>query len=197
MNLPDEILPMPSSEPNSNAEGFETDDPGTMQESALIEEYALPGDEAAKVLELLSQLMPETLIQQSTQLMREQAQAYRRLTSACEQLTASLVRGAPETITSLVRAGETELLQMRARLVRIMSALTTYADKRSQAGTLQISAEARTEFGQASNDLLQAARDFQSIRARAAALAVNGSNFTNNCIEMCGVQPTTYRAPYA
>lgn len=188
---------MPSSEPSSNANGFEVSDSSQTQESSAIEDTALPDDEAAKVLELLSQLMPETLIQQSTQLMREQAQAYRRLTSACEQLTASLVRGGPETITSLVRAGETELLQMRARLVRIMAALSAYADKRAQAGTLQISNETRAEFGQASNDLLQAARDFQSIRARAAALAVNGSNFTNNCIEMCGVQPTTYRAPYA
>jgi hypothetical protein len=120
------------------------------------------------------------------------------LTSACEQLTGSLVRGTPETITSLVRAGEGELLHMRARLVRIMSSLTAYADKRAQAASVpNLSAESRADFGQASKDLLQAARDFQRIRARAAALATNGSNFNSACIEMCGVQPTTYRAPYA
>jgi hypothetical protein len=45
--------------------------------------------------------------------------------------------------------------------------------------------------------MLQAARDFQQTRERAAALATNGAAFAAVCIEMCGVQPTTYRAPYA
>lgn len=182
---------MPSSEPNIDA-------PARRIGAGHDADAGAPDAGAARELELLSHLMPEELIQQAAQLMREQAGAYRRLTSACEQLTASLVRGAPEVITSLVRAGEAELLQMRARLMRIMASLTAYADKRAAAQAMPaISAEARAEFGQASGDLLQAARDFQRIRARAAALAANGSNFTTTCIEMCGVQPTTYRAPYA
>lgn len=160
-----------------------------------------PDAEAAQELDelsrRLSQMMPEELIQQTAGLMREQAAAYRRLTSACEQLTASLVRGAPETVTSLVRAGEGELLHMRARLIKIMSSLTAYADRRAQSASAPpLSAEARAEFGQASNELLESARSFQGVRARASALAANGSNFTGACIEMCGVQPTTYRAPY-
>jgi hypothetical protein len=153
--------------------------------------------DAARELEFFIQLMPEELVQQAARLMREQAEAYRRLTSACEQLTGSLVRGAPETISSLVRAGEGELLHMRARLVKIMSALTAYSDQRTQSHSAPaISADARAEFGMASNDLLAAARRFQGVRSRTAALATNGSNFTSACIEMCGVQPTTYRAPY-
>jgi hypothetical protein len=130
--------------------------------------------------------------------MTEQAAAYRRLDSACHQLTAALIKGQPETIESLTRAGEGELLKMRARLVQLMSALAAFADARA-AGEKQatLSIETRTRFRDASRDLLQATRDFQRTQARAAALANNGATFAAVGIESCGVTPTTYRAPYA
>ena len=59
--------------------------------------------------------MLDELIQNAAKLMREQAAAYRRLDSACHQLAAALVSGQPETIESLTRAGEGELLKMRYR----------------------------------------------------------------------------------
>jgi hypothetical protein len=86
---------------------------------------------------------------------------------------------------------------MRSRLVRLMAALGSFADARSAAPSTPISPEARSAFGSASQELLQAARDFQQTQARAAALATNGASFSAVFIELCGVPPTTYRAPYA
>lgn len=142
--------------------------------------------------------MSDELIQQTAALMREQTLAYRQLNSACEHLAAALIRDTPETIEPWTRAGEAELLKMRARLVRIMGALGNFADARVAAPeSCKLSAETRAAFAAASNEMLQAARDFQRTRERAAALATNGAAFAAVCIEMCGVQPTTYRAPYS
>lgn len=140
--------------------------------------------------------MADELIRQAADMMREQAGAYRRLDAACAQLAAALTNGAPETITALVRAGETELLSMRSRLVRLMAALTTFADARAQTQA-PISAEVRQAFAAASGELMDAASNFQRTQRRAAALASNGSIFATISIEMCGIQPVTYRAPYA
>jgi hypothetical protein len=140
--------------------------------------------------------MADDLIRQAAQMMREQAGAYRRLEAACAQLASALTNGSAETISALVRAGETELLSMRSRLVRLMSALTAFADSRLQSAA-PISAEARTAFAEASGELMEAASDFQRIQRRAAALANNGSVFATISIEMCGIPPVTYRAPYA
>ena len=144
------------------------------------------------------QAIPDKLIHRAAELMREQAAAYARLDSACAQLTAALVRGVPESIESLTRAGESELLKMRARLVQVMASLTDFADARAKhpnAGS--ITAETRALFEGASQELLAAARSFQRTQQRAAALSHNGTSFASACIEMCGVPPTTYRAPYA
>ncbi|HKX33339.1 MAG TPA: hypothetical protein VJ302_37020 [Blastocatellia bacterium] len=142
--------------------------------------------------------MLDDLIRNAAKLMGEQAAAYRRLDSACLQLAAALVNAQPETIDSLTRAGEGELLKMRARLVQLMTALASFADARSQ-GEKQtpLSAETRTLFREASRELLAAAQHFQRSRTRAAALANNGATFASVGIESCGVTPTTYRAPYA
>ncbi|MGH9901157.1 MAG: hypothetical protein ACRD68_04875 [Pyrinomonadaceae bacterium] len=147
--------------------------------------------------------MQTDLIHQAAKLMREQAAAYRQLNAACEQLSGALVRGTPGLIESLVRAGETELLRMRARLVQIMFTLSDFADERAQQSSPQssekpaaIPAEARAGFEEASSELLRAARDYQKTNSRAAALATGGSTFANACIEACGAQPVTYRAPY-
>jgi hypothetical protein len=139
--------------------------------------------------------MADELINQAAELMREQARAYRRLDSACAQLATALASGLPETISALVRAGEAELLSMRSRLIRLMSSLTSFADSRASSPA-PISGEARAAFAQASNELMQAASDFQRTRKRAAALANNGSVFAAVSIEMCGIPPVTYRAPY-
>jgi len=158
--------------------------------------------------------MQDDLIQHAARLMREQATAYARLESACNQLAAALVRGQPETLESLSRAGESELTRMRSRLVEIMSMLAAFADaRRSPANSPQqtsadatltnapqhapLSKETRELFEQASNQLFDAAKLFQSIHSRATALATSGATFASACIETCGVPPTTYRAPYA
>lgn len=141
--------------------------------------------------------MPDQVVHRAAELMREQATAYRRLNSVCEHLGAALVRGEPEQIESLTRAAEGELLNLRARLAQITSALTSFASMRAAApDRTPVSPEVRAAFESASNDLIAMARDFQRARARTAALAINGAAFAGACIEMCGVQPTTYGAPY-
>ena len=130
--------------------------------------------------------------------MQEQAAAYGRLDSACAQLSAALVRGEPSVVESLTRAGEGELLKMRSRLLQLMSALTAFADARAKSPeNSKLSAETRELFESASGELLRAARHFERTSNRAAALANNGASFVTACIQTCGIQPTTYRAPYA
>jgi len=142
--------------------------------------------------------MTEELIQQSTKLMREQAADYGRLESSCRQLALALVEGDPTMIDSLTRVGEAELLQMRARLVRIIQSLTAFSEARANSGSSSsLSPEARAEFESASAGLLEAARQFQSTRGRAASLTTGGATFANACIEMCGIQPTTYTGPHS
>lgn len=141
--------------------------------------------------------MIDDLIQQAAQLMREQAHGYRQLDSATRQLIVALTNGTPALIESLTRANESELLRMRARLVGIVSLLTTFADRRAQASqSTPLNADVRLAFESASNELMEAARTFERVRQRAAALAYSGSTFYTACIETCGVQPMTYRAPY-
>lgn len=141
--------------------------------------------------------MLEQLIQNAAKLMQEQATAYRRLDAACQQLTAALVSGHPETIDALTRAGEGELLRMRVRLVELMNALATFAEQHATAGQNALSTPTRETFRAASTELLEAARAFQQTRARAAAVANNGASFAATGIQYCGVPPLTYRAPYS
>ncbi len=142
--------------------------------------------------------MLDQLIQNAAKLMQEQAAAYRRLDSACQQLCVALVNGQPDSIETMTRAGEGELLKMRVRLVELMTALSTFADRHaSNEGQPALSNETRVAFREASSELLGAARDFQRTQARAAAVANNGATFTSSCIEMSGLPPLTYRAPYA
>jgi hypothetical protein len=129
--------------------------------------------------------------------MREQTSAYRRLESACQQLGGALVSGQPESIEALTRAGESELLRMRVRLVELMNALGTFAERHAAAGQNALTQETRETFRAASNDLLEAARAFQQTQARVAAVANNGATFAATGIQICGVTPLTYRAPYA
>ncbi len=142
--------------------------------------------------------MLDKLVMQAAELMREQSDAYRRLDAACAQLTTALKQGSPEIVAALVRAGETELLKMRARLLRLMFALTAFADARAALPSdSSISPSVREIFGQTSGELQQSAKAFRKTYGRATALAINGATFAAVCIEICGVQPTTYRAPYA
>ncbi len=142
--------------------------------------------------------MLDQLIQNAAQLMHEQAAAYRRLDSACQQLCGALVGGHPDQIETMTRAGEGELLKMRVRLVELMTALSAFADRHAgNDDQPALSHETRVTFREASSELLGAARDFQRTQARAAAVANNGATFTTSCIELSGVPPVTYRAPYA
>jgi hypothetical protein len=142
--------------------------------------------------------MGEELIIQATELMREQTQAYGRLNAACMQLTAALAASNPETVSALVRAGETELLEMRARLLRLMFKLTKFADLRATTPSgVPLSQPVREGFSRASNQLQTVAQHYQQIGERASALAINGAIFSAVNIEFFGIQPTTYRAPYA
>jgi len=142
--------------------------------------------------------MIDDLINEAARLMEEQIRDYARLDSACAQLSGTLVSGDAAAIESMTRAGEVPLLEMRARLVRIIQALTGFADARAGATEgVKLGAEARARFESASNDLLLAANQFQRTRAQAAALTTSGATFATACIEVCGILPTTYKGPYA
>ena len=142
--------------------------------------------------------MLDNLIQNAAKLMCEQAAAYIRLEAACHQLGTALVSGQPELIESLTRAGEVELLKMRVRLVELMTGLAAFADRHAgMEEQTALGTETRVAFRDASNELLEAARDFQRTQARAAAVANNGAAFAAAGIEICGVSPLTYRAPYS
>lgn len=140
--------------------------------------------------------MHDDLIKKVAELMTEQTAAYARLESATMQLTAALSRNEPQQIESLTRAGDSELLRMRARLVEITSALTKFAEIRaSQTEKIALDPQAREQFETAAKQLLEHAREFKKLSDRAASLAHGGSSFTSACIQMCGVPPSTYRAP--
>lgn len=141
--------------------------------------------------------MGEDMILQATALMREQTDAYHRLSSATTELTSALASSEPEKVAALVRTGEGELLDMRARLLRLMFKLTAFADLRaSSPSESTISATTREAFGQASSDLQKVAGSYQRTYGQAAALAINGTIFASVSIEFFGILPTTYRAPY-
>jgi len=140
--------------------------------------------------------MQDDLIRKVAELMSEQSAAYARLESASNQLSAALLRGEPPTIEALTRVGDTELMRMRARLLEITGALTTFAEVRAtQTEKKQLDAAAREQFEAAAKNLLEAARKFQKLAVRIKNLALGGSSYSTACIQMCGVPPTTYRAP--
>lgn len=128
--------------------------------------------------------------------MSEQSAAYESLESVTAQLIAALSRCEPNAIESLSRAGESELMRMRARLLEITAALTIFSEIRlSQPENFSLEPEAREKFESAANKLLANARNFGKTADRATSLTVGGSSFTNACIQMCGVPPTTYSPP--
>ncbi len=142
--------------------------------------------------------MTDTPIRETTKLMEEQARCYAELDLSCSQLCEALIKGDLVAIETMTRNGETELFPMRARLVRIVRALTVFAEARAiSPDTSSLSPETRAAFEAASTSLLKAARNFQRTRARAAALTTSGATFATACIEVCGIQPSTYRGPYS
>jgi hypothetical protein len=140
--------------------------------------------------------MQDDLIQKVAVLMSEQLAAYERLESVTAQLNAALTRGEINSIESLTKAGDSELLRMRSRLLEITSALTKFSELRAaQTEKVPLSSNVREQFETAAKKLLEAARDFQKAAARASSLAIGGSSFATACIQMCGIPPTTYQAP--
>jgi hypothetical protein len=141
--------------------------------------------------------MHNEMIKKVAGLMEEQASAYTRLESATTQLAVALVQGEPELIESLSRAGQTELLKMRSRLLDITATLTGFAERRAQETEKSpLDADIREQFDAMAKQLLDSARSFQKVAQRASSLAVGGSSFSSACIQMCGIPPTTYSAPY-
>jgi hypothetical protein len=141
--------------------------------------------------------MSDDLICQAAALMEEQARDYTRLDAACKRLSEALISSPPSVIESMTRVGETELFQMRSRMVRIIRALTAFSDLRAASTeSIALSPEARSKFEAASGRLMQAAREFQRTRERASSLTTGGATFATALIQMCGIHPSTYRAPY-
>ena len=142
--------------------------------------------------------MSDEFVNNATRLMAEQTADFARLEEACKHLSHALIQGEPATIDSLTRAGEVELLRMRSRLVRLVQSLTSFAEARAAAPqSHKLSPETRAAFEAASNEMLEAARKFQTTRETAVALTTSGSTFATACIEFCGIQPTTYNGPYS
>ena len=140
--------------------------------------------------------MQDDLIRKIADLMAEQTAAYTSLSSLTSHLIAALTRCEPTSIESLSRTGETEMFRMRARLLEITSALTDFGKFRSnQAEPQPLEPSVREAFEKEANTLLEAARSYQKIAGRAASLALGGSSFASASIQMCGVPPSTYRAP--
>lgn len=140
--------------------------------------------------------MQDEMIRNIAQLMTEQSAAYSSLESLTTQLIAALTRSEPNSIETLSRAGETELFRMRSRLLEITAALTDFSEFRAgQTEPEPLDADAREKFETSVNALLHAARSFEKTAGRAGSLALGGSSFAAAGIQMCGVLPTTYRAP--
>ena len=140
--------------------------------------------------------MQDDLIRKIADLLAEQSAAYTSLQSLTSHLIAALTRCEPTTIESLSRSGETEMFRMRARLLEITSALTEFGKFRSdQTDPKPLDPNAREAFETQANKLLEAARSYEKIAGRAASLALGGSSFAAASIQMCGVPPSTYRAP--
>ena len=140
--------------------------------------------------------MQDDLIRKIACLMTEQSAAYTSLESLTAKLIVALTRCEPNSVESLSRAGETELFRMRSRLLEITSALTGFAELRAaQTESQPLDIEAREQFESAANKLLEIARSFEKTAGRATTLALGGSSFAAAGIQMCGVPPTTYRAP--
>lgn len=140
--------------------------------------------------------MQDDLIRKVANLMSEQIAAYKSLESAANQLSAVMMRGEPNAVESLARAGEKELLKMRSRLLEITSALTEFAELRGrQVERTPLDTQAREQFEKSAKGLLEAAKTFKKVSGRASSLALGGSSFAAACIQMCGLPPTTYNAP--
>jgi hypothetical protein len=140
--------------------------------------------------------MQNELIQKVANLMDEQTSAYTRLQSATTQLAVALVQGEPDTVESLSRAGETELLRMRARLLEIISALTEFSEMRAEGVEKEpLEKFIREQFDTAAKQLIGSAKDFQKVANRCTSLALGGTAFSSACIQVCGISPSTYGAP--
>lgn len=140
--------------------------------------------------------MHNELIRKVAELMSEQTSAYSRLESVSDQLASALMKGDPNPVESLTRAGETELLRMRARLLEITFVLTNFAESRArQDEKAPLDPQSREQFEAAAKKLLESAKDFRKVALKATNLALSGSSFASACVQMCGIPPTTYRAP--
>jgi methylphosphotriester-DNA--protein-cysteine methyltransferase len=140
--------------------------------------------------------MQDDLIRKVAGLMGEQSSAYNNLESATTQLSLVMARGETAMVEALSKAGEKELSRMRSRLLEITTALTEFAELRGrQTEKTPLDPQARDRFETSAKSLLEAAKSFQRVAGRASSLAHGGLSFANSCIQMCGLPPTTYRAP--
>ncbi|MBS1792356.1 MAG: hypothetical protein JSS81_00800 [Acidobacteria bacterium] len=140
--------------------------------------------------------MKEELVKKIATLMTEQTAAFKSLESLTKQLISALIRNEPNNIESLSRAGDTELMRMRSRLLEITTSLTNFSElNRQDATRSQLSSDVRSEFETAAQKMLEAAREYQKLSKRTENLALGGSSFATACIQFCGIPATTYRPP--
>lgn len=140
--------------------------------------------------------MQNEIIQNVAVLMSEQTENYAELKETTQELSKALIAGDPIKIEVLTRNGESKLLQMRSRLVEIASSLTSFAESRaSQEENLPLEDTIREQFESAAQNLLELAREFQTLVKQATDLAHAGSSFATACIQTCGLPATTYNAP--
>lgn len=140
--------------------------------------------------------MQDQLIQEVAVLMSEQSESYKRLESATKKLSVALTQGEPNNIEKITRDGETELLQMRSRLLEITSKLTAFAEARAlQPENPPLEKSVREQFEESAKTLLEIAKEFERLTLKATNLALSGSSFATACIQFCGLPPTTYNAP--
>ncbi|MCC7308211.1 MAG: hypothetical protein IT173_11645 [Acidobacteria bacterium] len=140
--------------------------------------------------------MQTDLIRKIAELMTAQSASYASLESLTVQLAAALTRCEPHEIEALTKAGETALFRMRSRLLEITSALTQFAEIRAnQELPTGLDTETREAFESAANSLIENARSYERVSARASTLALSGSSFAAAGIQTCGVPQSTYSAP--
>ena len=85
---------------------------------------------------------------------------------------------------------------MRSRLLQITSELTEFGRQRAaQTEAIPLDPSVREEFETEAHSLLETARSYEKVAGRAASLALGGSSFATATIQMCGIPPSTYRAP--
>lgn len=126
--------------------------------------------------------------------MDSQTVAYEQLSSITKRLSAALIASELSSIEELTRQGERELTQMRSCLLEIMTKLTSFAEERAKSNE-KLETHIKETFEASAKQLIDCAREFQSVSVKANGLAMSGTSFTNACVQQIGVPASTYKKP--